>query len=253
MADLAFSFHGHSVRVVFDAAGDPWWVGADVCAALGIADHKSSLRFLADNEKGVHTVHSLGGAQSTTCVNEPGLYRLIFASRKPAAEAFKRWLAHEVLPAIRQTGRYDPAAADPEVGEPPASAEYWLTLVREARLTHGRAAAARLWRESPLPQIQAAGPAPLPADPAADDLCAAFLGECCVITGGRGDFMRSRTLMEALSRYAAERGHAWPGDRSMSNALRRVAANYRDSETGRRMHPAKRSDAGYLGVRLRGR
>lgn len=31
-------------------------------------------------------------------INEAGVYRLIFTSRKPEAEAFKRWLAHEVLP-----------------------------------------------------------------------------------------------------------------------------------------------------------
>jgi prophage antirepressor-like protein len=41
-----------------------------------------------------------------TTVNEPGLYCLILRSRKPEARAFKRWLTHEVIPAIRQTGRY---------------------------------------------------------------------------------------------------------------------------------------------------
>ena len=41
-------------------------------------------------------------------VNEPGLYRLIFKSRKPEAEGFKRWVAQEVLPKIRKTGGYIP-------------------------------------------------------------------------------------------------------------------------------------------------
>lgn len=253
MTDLAFSFHGHSVRVVFDGSGDPWWVGADICAALEIEKARNSLALLASDERGAHIVGTLGGPQSMTTVNEFGLYRLVFASRKPAAEAFKRWLAHDVLPAIRRTGRYDPAAADPEIGEPPASAEYWLALVRETRLTHGRAAAARIWRESPLPQVQAAGPATLTAEATVDELCTAFLRECCVITGGRGDFIRSRTLLEAILRYAQERGMGWPGDRSVSNALRRAAEIYRDPDTGRRMQPAKRSDTGYLGVRLRAR
>lgn len=39
-------------------------------------------------------------------VNEPGLYGLVLASRKPEAKAFKRWITHEVIPAIRKTGGY---------------------------------------------------------------------------------------------------------------------------------------------------
>jgi prophage antirepressor-like protein len=39
-------------------------------------------------------------------VNEPGLYRLIFQSRKPEAEALKMWVFHEVLPTLRRTGMY---------------------------------------------------------------------------------------------------------------------------------------------------
>jgi hypothetical protein len=39
-------------------------------------------------------------------VNEPGLYRLIFRSRKREAEKFKTWVFAEVLPQIRETGAY---------------------------------------------------------------------------------------------------------------------------------------------------
>ena len=42
-------------------------------------------------------------------INESGLYRLIFASRKPEAEKFRRWVFHEVLPSIRKTGYYSVA------------------------------------------------------------------------------------------------------------------------------------------------
>ncbi len=34
------------------------------------------------------------------------LYGLIFTSRKPEAKRFRKWVTSEVLPAIRQTGRY---------------------------------------------------------------------------------------------------------------------------------------------------
>lgn len=39
-------------------------------------------------------------------VSEAGLYSLILRSRKPEAKTFKRWITHEVLPAIRKHGGY---------------------------------------------------------------------------------------------------------------------------------------------------
>ena len=47
-----------------------------------------------------------GGAQKLNAINESGLYSLVLASRKPEAKAFKRWITHEVIPAIRKTGAY---------------------------------------------------------------------------------------------------------------------------------------------------
>ena len=49
---------------------------------------------------------TLGGAQGVTVISEAGVYRLVFKSRKPVAERFKRWLAHDVIPSIRKTGAY---------------------------------------------------------------------------------------------------------------------------------------------------
>jgi hypothetical protein len=45
-------------------------------------------------------------------VNEPGLYRLIFQSRKPEAEKFKTWVFTAVLPQIRRTGTFGPGGQD---------------------------------------------------------------------------------------------------------------------------------------------
>lgn len=41
-----------------------------------------------------------------TAVTESGLYSLVLGSRKPEAREFKRWITHEVIPAIRKTGGY---------------------------------------------------------------------------------------------------------------------------------------------------
>ena len=39
-------------------------------------------------------------------ISESGLYSAILRSRKPEAKEFKRWVTHEVLPAIRSHGGY---------------------------------------------------------------------------------------------------------------------------------------------------
>ena len=41
-----------------------------------------------------------------TFVSEAGFYSLVLASKKPEAHAFKRWVTHEVLPALRRDGAY---------------------------------------------------------------------------------------------------------------------------------------------------
>ena len=45
-------------------------------------------------------------------ITEPGLYSAILGSRVPEAKAFKRWVTHEVLPALRRDGGYMVARAD---------------------------------------------------------------------------------------------------------------------------------------------
>ena len=103
-----FNFSGRQVRVVTDEHGEPWFVAADVCAVLDIANSSDAVARLADDEKGVGTTDPLGpgGVQQIRTVSEAGLYRLIFTSRKAEAETFRRWVTHEVLPAIRRTGSY---------------------------------------------------------------------------------------------------------------------------------------------------
>lgn len=92
------------VRVV-EVNGEPWFVARDVCDCLEL-DLASGARGLDDDEKGLHTMQTPGGQQEMSIVSEAGLYSLILRSRKPEAKAFKRWITHEVLPAIRKTGGY---------------------------------------------------------------------------------------------------------------------------------------------------
>lgn len=86
--------------------GEPWFVAKDVCDALSIADSKSFLRFLEDDEKRMFTNHILGETKKVSIINESGLYSLILRSRKPVAKKLKKWVTSEVLPSIRKHGMY---------------------------------------------------------------------------------------------------------------------------------------------------
>ncbi|WP_426749932.1 BRO-N domain-containing protein [Myxococcus sp. Y35] len=122
---VAFNFESHHVRVVIDEQGEPWFVAADVCAALTINTEQT--RRLGVDEKGLRTVQTPGGPQEMTVVNEPGLYVLTFTSRKPEARRFKHWVTHEVLPTLRRTGSYTapgaPSPQPPPVLPPPLQAQ----------------------------------------------------------------------------------------------------------------------------------
>lgn len=101
-----FHFNDNAIRTGVDHQGNPWFVAADVCAALDIRNSRQALAKLDDDEKGVISSDTLGGIQSIAIVNEAGLYELIFRSRKPEAKDFKRWVKQTVLPAIRKDGMY---------------------------------------------------------------------------------------------------------------------------------------------------
>ncbi|HHN9818337.1 TPA: Bro-N domain-containing protein [Escherichia coli] len=106
-----FSFESScNIRAVM-VDGNPWFVAADVCSAVGIKHSASAMRALDNDEKGVHSMHTPGGQQDFTIINESGLYTLILRCRDAVTPGtipyrFRKWVTGEVLPQIRQTGRY---------------------------------------------------------------------------------------------------------------------------------------------------
>jgi len=100
-----FTYNAAEVRTV-TIDGEPWFVLKDVCVVLEIGNSRMVAERLDDDEKGVSTIDTLGGKQEMTVISESGLYDTIFLSRKPEAKQFKRWITHEVLPAIRKHGGY---------------------------------------------------------------------------------------------------------------------------------------------------
>jgi len=91
--------------------GEPWFVGCDICKALGLSNPTMAMQRLDADERAKFNL-GVCDSDGTNCVNEYGLYNLILASRKKEAKRFKRWITHEVLPAIRKTGSYALPDAD---------------------------------------------------------------------------------------------------------------------------------------------
>ena len=118
--------------------GEPWFVAADVCKALELGNPSMTVERLDDDEKGISTIDTLGGKQRMAIINEPGLYSLVITSRKPEAKAFKRWITHEVIPAIRKHGAYMTKSVLEQVLENPEL----VLLMAQRMLEEERAASA---------------------------------------------------------------------------------------------------------------
>ena len=117
MNDLkVFSYGEQQVRTVL-VENEPWWVLADVCRVLGLANPRAVAARLDNDEKNTVTLtDGIRGNPRVNVVYESGLYSVILRSDKPEAKEFKRWVTHEVLPSIRQTGAYAvPAWTPPNV------------------------------------------------------------------------------------------------------------------------------------------
>lgn len=88
-------------------SGSPWFVAKDVCECLDINNSRQALARLDSDEKNSVILNDgTPGNPEKGIVNEYGLYSLVLSSRKPSAKAFKRWITHEVIPAIRKHGAY---------------------------------------------------------------------------------------------------------------------------------------------------
>ncbi|EOW5849610.1 Bro-N domain-containing protein [Escherichia coli H27] len=112
---VVLRFDSVNVRVVY-LNGDPWFVGADVCAALEISNVTDAVSVLDSDEVmtlALTEAHSgkRGGARSWNVVSESGFYKLIARSRKAVnpgtfAHRFSNWVFRNVIPGIRKTGAY---------------------------------------------------------------------------------------------------------------------------------------------------
>jgi len=93
----------------------PWFRAKEAAAAMGYKNLNDAIAKHVDKDD-KQSMENLRGRDSRpltnpnegacTYISESGLYSLIIGSKKPHAQAFKRWVMKEVLPSIRRTGSY---------------------------------------------------------------------------------------------------------------------------------------------------
>ena len=112
---MPYPFEGHRIRVSTDEHGEAWFAAADVAIALGQHPIARAVASLREEE---HCLHSQEGPGSEGCtlalISEDGLFRLLLKSESPTARRMRRWLTHDLLPAIQRSHIY----AAPQEGKP---------------------------------------------------------------------------------------------------------------------------------------
>ena len=119
--------------------GEPLFVAKDVCDILGLSNSRQAMSRLDRDEKNTVILNDGIGNPNKTVVNEYGLYSLVLASRKPEAKAFKRWITHEVIPAIRKHGGYLTPAKTEELLSNPDLIIQLATNLKEERAARSQA------------------------------------------------------------------------------------------------------------------
>jgi prophage antirepressor-like protein len=137
---IPFMYEGLHIVRVMDRDGEPWFVAKDICDRLGLSDITEAMRCLDPDERSLEFLKTSSGTQEMALITEPGLYKLIGGSRKAEARKFDRFVRHEILPSIRNTGAFGSLPHDPRaVGEFNAASR----LLGELRRTLGIREAAK--------------------------------------------------------------------------------------------------------------
>lgn len=95
-----------TIRAMRGDDGEPWFVASDIAKALGYRMASDMTRRLDEDERGTRSVRTPSGEQQMTVITEAGMYSSILGSKVEGAARFRRWVTHEVLPAIRRDGAY---------------------------------------------------------------------------------------------------------------------------------------------------
>lgn len=124
------------IRTLADETNDSLFCLADLCAALGISNHRNvKARLDEDDVRLMDTTDNLGRNQQVIFVTESGMYDVILRSDAEKAKPFRKWVTSEVLPAIRKHGVYaTPQTVDNLLADPDNAIKVFQTLKEERQL-----------------------------------------------------------------------------------------------------------------------
>jgi prophage antirepressor-like protein len=100
---VPYLFEGHRIRVSTDQQGEAWIVVADACTALAESPMAWAMANRRDEEHCLHSEEGPGaGGFTLALINEATLLRRLLNSDNPSARRMRRWLTHELLPALQR-------------------------------------------------------------------------------------------------------------------------------------------------------
>ena len=86
----------HTEIIIKGTFDEPLFRASDIGLVLEMSNITSTIRDFDESEKGMHTMHTLGGNQQVAFLTEKGLYKVLFRSRKPIAEKFQNWVCEVI-------------------------------------------------------------------------------------------------------------------------------------------------------------
>lgn len=201
-----------------------WFVGKDIAEALGYVDTKSALADHVDTEdkkilKGgdLPPLDFSIPNRGLTFVNESGLYSLVLSSKLEKAKEFKRWVAREVIPAIRKHGGYLTEEKIEEVLSDPDTIIKLATSLKEERAKRAEAEQ----------KLEAAKPKMIFADAVSASGDTILIGELAKLLKQNGVNIGKKRLFEWLrnngyliKRHGGDRN--MPTQRAMEMGLFRI-------------------------------
>ena len=209
---------------VIERNGEPWFIGKDVAEILGYTNPRKALNDHVDDDdklifKSNETVllDFVVPNRGLTIINESGLYSLMLSSKLEKAKAFKRWVTHEVIPAIRKHGGYLTDEKIEEVLNDPDTIIKLATSLKEERAR--RAETER--------QLEAAKPKMIFADAVSASDCTVLIGDLAKLIKQNGHPVGQKRLFEWLrnngyliKRYGAD--YNSPTQRAMELGLFKI-------------------------------
>jgi prophage antirepressor-like protein len=130
---VPYPFEGHRIRVSTDKDGYAWFVAADVAGTLGQIAIARALASLREEEQCLYSQEGPGSQGCTLAlISEGGLLRLLLLDDSQTAWRMRRWLTHELLPAIQRNHQVKSRShLSGSAGEKPQTVQAVLRLAEE--------------------------------------------------------------------------------------------------------------------------